>query len=301
MRDIIRSVLSLVGPLFALLLLGFTGYQTWTLLLAVSGSPIIATIGLILFEAGMIYWWFVFRTEAEGLPQMALSLMVFLACFVFVGIATALKLGAVDAAVLGEHTPAKIITAAAVIQLAAKLFFPLLHPDVTHAIKERVQDGKIMNLGNNKFDARIDGIADEYADAMVAVRTEQFLNRLNMKYSTRYLLPGMSAAVIEGQTAAPAVAPAPRRSFMDRLLNRESTPAQPAAGAADDITPAMPAPGQLSETDIMAIAAAVAAMSNSTHDAPRHDPAVIPLAAEPGQGERPNGPPAPRYGSGPNF
>jgi hypothetical protein len=62
-KDLTKSGLSIVGILFAMLLLGYTGFQTFTLLLEVSGSPLIAAIGLIMFEAGMIYWWFVFRTS----------------------------------------------------------------------------------------------------------------------------------------------------------------------------------------------------------------------------------------------
>lgn len=42
-------------------------------------------------------------------------------------------------------------------------------------------------------------------------------------------------------------------------------------------------------------------LSNNTHDAPRHDPTVYPLAQpQPGQGQGNGAPPA-QYGSGPNF
>ena len=57
MKDIVKSVLSIVGPAFAVLLLGFTGFQTWSLLLAVSGSPIIAAIGLMAVVDGLVANW----------------------------------------------------------------------------------------------------------------------------------------------------------------------------------------------------------------------------------------------------
>lgn len=255
MKDLSKSALTIVGFLFALLLLGFTGVQTYTLLLLVSGSAILAVIGLSMFEGGMIYWWQVFRAQAEGLLQMALSLLVFLACLTFVVMATALKLGAVDATVLGANTAAKLITAAAVIQLAAKLLFPLLHPDVMEAINERVKEGKILEAADKKFDKRVDGIADQYTDAMVEEKTARLLTRFNTKYHTSFQLPDGAAVVVEGQ--AVDVTPPARRSFIDRLRGRapesnsthdtdaaEDVPAagqgtrQPAYAALADLSPA---------------------------------------------------------------
>jgi hypothetical protein len=292
MKDIIRSALVFVGPAFALLLLGFTGYQTYSLIYTVTASHLTAVIGLILFEVGMMYWWFVFRNEAEGLPQMALSLMVFIACLLFVVLATSLKLGAVGDTALGVNTPAKIITAAAVVQLAAKLLFPLLHPDVAHAIKERAQEGKIVSAADKKFEAKIDGMADAYADAKADAQVARLLTNLNTKHGTRYELPaGYVPTIIEGQ--APPAPPTieqqvtrllndierdkARPSVMDKLLGRRpSTPS---------VDPAM-------------VAAIVDAIGRNTHNEPLtpaergqvfdlYETPVIPLAQPaPGQGER---------------
>lgn len=314
MKDIIKSALSFVGPAFALLLLGFTGYQTFTLIQQVTGSAIIAAIGLILFEGGMMYWWFVFRSEAEGLPQMALSLMVFVTCLVFVVLATALKLGAVTDSVLGASTPAKIITAAAVVQLAAKLVFPLLHPEVSHAIKERSQEGKIIAASDKKFEEKVDSIANTYADARADVQVLRLLTNLNTKYSTSYQLPGgVAPVVIENQpTAAPAPVTAPA-SWRDRLpwRKRDTEATQPAAPAQP---PAEPAAAPQPATDGDALIAALAdlirrgelivtdtegstALSKNTYGigVPLAQPAA-------GQGDKPNGPAGQRIGgSGPNF
>lgn len=289
MKDIIKSALAFVGPAFALLLLGFTGYQTFTLILAVTGSPIIAAIGLILFEGGMMYWWFVFRSEAEGLPQMALSLMVFVACLVLVVIATALKLGAVDRTVLGVNTPAKIITAAAVIQLAAKLIFPLLHPEVSHAIKERAQEGKIISTADKKFEARVDGLADTYADAKAEVQVARLLTSLNTKHGTRYQLPaGYAPVVIEAQPQETTAVPA-RQSLLDRMLGRKT--AEPSPEQPELTAPQLP--GGMSDDELRRLAAMIAEMGRNTQS---DNPAIIPLAQPSGQGERPNGPPPPVVG-----
>ena len=297
MKEINKSALNIIGILFAGLLLAYTGYQTFSLLLEVSGSPLIAAIGLIMFEVGMLYWWQVFRNSAEGLMQMALSFLVFIACLTFVVMATALKLGAVDAAVLGINTPAKIITAAAVIQLAAKLFFPILHPETMRLIGERVQEGKILNTANEKFEKRIDGIARDVADGMVEEWTARLTTNFNTKYGTRYQLAGRAEpVVVEGQTATADTPRAPRPSWRDRVFGRpaqaqpapEPQAAQPAAN--DDVMATiaqMVASGQL--------VIPVAQQSNTTHAS------QPPAQHAPGQGQG-NGPaakPLGPSGSGP--
>jgi hypothetical protein len=260
-KDLTKSGLNIVGVLFAMLLLGYTGFQTFTLLLEVSGSPLVAAIGLIMFEAGMIYWWFVFRNAAEGLPQMALSFLVFLACLTFVVMATALQLGAVGADALGANTPAKIITAAAVIQLTAKLFFPILHPETMDAINRRVQDGKIISSADKKFDKRIDGIADELSDAMVEERTARFITALNIKHQTQYQLTGQQPRPVPVHVAAPT-----RLSLTDRLLGKKPT-----------ATPETPA------VDPNLVAAIVAALGQNTQN---DGPMIVPLMQ---QGKPDNG------------
>ncbi len=267
MKDLSKSALNIIGILFAMLLLFYTGYQTFSLLLEVSGSPLIAAIGLIMFEVGMLYWWQVFRNSAEGLMQMALSFLVFIACLTFVVMATALKLGAVDAAVLGVNTPAKIITAAAVIQLTAKLFFPIFHPETMRIIGERVQEGKILSTANDKFEKRIDGIARDVADGMVEEWTTRLTTNFNTKYGTRYQLSDApEPVVIEGQTADVAPTSA-RPSLMQRLRGQRAAVTHVVNSTHDaNAAPTSPAPEQgaaprLHPDDVAAIAAVVAQMS----------------------------------------
>ncbi len=57
MNDMAKSVLRFLGYLFGILVLGFTGFQTWSLLYTVSNSTIVAILGLVLFEGSMLYWW----------------------------------------------------------------------------------------------------------------------------------------------------------------------------------------------------------------------------------------------------
>lgn len=166
MDDLFRKLLSIAGYLFGALLLAFTGMQTYSLLYEVSGSALTAAIGLVLFEGGMIYWWSVFRREAHGLFQMALSLLLFVVSMALVGTAVALHLGAVDPTFLGAETPARIIVAAALLNLVAKLIYPLVHPDVFTAITDRANEGKILNRTYDRFKVKVDDIAEEVADEM---------------------------------------------------------------------------------------------------------------------------------------
>lgn len=164
--DLFKKLLGIAGYLFGVLLLAFTGMQTYSLLFEVSGSALTAAIGLVLFEGGMIYWWSVFRREAHGLFQMALSLLLFIVSMALVGTAVALHLGAVGATFLGPETPARIIVAAALLNLVAKLIYPLVHPDVFTAITDRANEGKILNRTYERFKTKVDDIAEETADQM---------------------------------------------------------------------------------------------------------------------------------------
>ncbi len=164
MNDMAKSVLRFLGYLFGLLVLGFTGYQTWSLLYTVSSSTVVAILGLVLFEGSMLYWWAFFQREAEGLLQMGLSLLVAVFGLLLVGGATALHLGAVEADVLGQQTPARLVTVAAVVNLVAKFLMPLLHPDVMKTTYKKALTGKVMTQTFSQFETKVKEIAVQLAE-----------------------------------------------------------------------------------------------------------------------------------------
>lgn len=166
MDELFKKLLSIAGYLFAGLLIAFTSINTYALLYAVSQNHLTAAIGLILFEAGMIYWWSVFRREAEGLFQMAISLLMFVVSLLLVTTAVALHLGAVDATFLGPATPSRIIILATLLNLIAKLVYPLVHPSVFTVVTERAHEGKILNETYRKFNTKIDEITNDLSDEM---------------------------------------------------------------------------------------------------------------------------------------
>jgi len=185
MDDLLKKILFIAGYAFAGLLIAFTSIQTYSLLYTVSGDHITAAIGLVLFEAGMIYWWSVFRREAVGLLQMAISGLMFIFSLVMVVAAVALHLGAIAPGFLGSQTPARIIILAVLANLIAKLVFPLVHPDVSETINDRAQEGRLLGMAEKIYNTKMDDDAHQLADELAAIRKERARAKLYEDYTTR--------------------------------------------------------------------------------------------------------------------
>ena len=182
MNDLAKTTLKIVGYLFALLVVAFTGYQSWSLLYEVSGNPYVASLGVVLFEGGMIYWWYAFQKDAEGLGQMAVSLLGAVFGLVLVGGATALHLGAINATTFGTATPARLVTIAAVVNLVLKFLYPLLHPDTFSHIWLRALEGKISFKAYRDADGKTDDIAGNLAHRI----GEELARRVEVKMLTDF-------------------------------------------------------------------------------------------------------------------
>ncbi|HSH02047.1 MAG TPA: hypothetical protein VLL52_05960 [Anaerolineae bacterium] len=168
-----KAILNFIGYLFGILILGFTSYQTWNLLYEVSGNQIVAGLGLVLFEGSMLYWWMFFLKEAEGLLQLALSLLVAIFGLAMVSGATALHLGAIGFNVLGADTPSRLITIAAIVNLVAKFMMPLLHPNIMKQIYKKALTGRVMAQTFGQFDNKVREIAIELADEVSETWTNE--------------------------------------------------------------------------------------------------------------------------------
>lgn len=185
MNELGKKTLSIAGYIFAALLLTFTATQTYALLYSISQNHLTAAIGLIVFEVGMLYWWSVFRRDATGLLQMAISLLMFVVSMAFVITAVALHLGAVDPTFLGSQTPARIIVLAVLLNLVAKLVYPLVHPDVSEVINDRAQEGKLLGMAEKIYNTKMDDDARELADELAAIRKDRARAKLYEDYTTR--------------------------------------------------------------------------------------------------------------------
>ena len=194
-----KDLIKYVGWLFGVLVVAFTSLQTWALIHEVSGSPIVATIGLVMFEGGMLYWWFVFQHRADGLQQMALSILVASACLILVGVASAAELGAMSIEI-DSRLPSRLIIVAVLMHLVAKFIFPLISPSTRLEIQKRVMEGKIQGLAFQKFDEKIEKIASAVADGMA----EQWRDGLRTQITNQF-----AAAVATQAEPTPPMLPAP--------------------------------------------------------------------------------------------
>lgn len=182
MKKFVETLLTIAGILFGVLLLGFTGYETYNFLLGVTHNPLIALIGLIMFEGGFLYWAAEFRSHAEGLLQMAIALLTSIADFLAVVTAVALRLGAVEQTVFGESTAARVVVAAVLVNLAAKYAYGLSHPDNVKNIMKRASEGLIMARTFMAFSEKTEDIAQELADEMAETWRDEMRDDLRYKH-----------------------------------------------------------------------------------------------------------------------
>jgi hypothetical protein len=184
MKTFAATLMKIAGYLFAGLLLAFTAYETYSLLLAVTASPLIAAVGLVMFEGGFLYWAAEFKSSAEGLLQMAVALLTSIADFLAVVAAVALRLGAVDQSLLGPATGSKLVVLAVLINLAAKYAFTLAHPDTLKAIYQRAAEGVILSRTFAAFDGKTKEIAANLADSMADNWRDQLAGDLAYRHSS---------------------------------------------------------------------------------------------------------------------
>ena len=169
MLELSNAISKYAGYIFGAIVLVFTGLQTWNLLYEVSGDALIATVGLIIFEGGMLYWLFTFLVAAEGLPQMALALLAATFSLALVGMAVGLHLGAVTAEQFGPNTPARLITIAALVNLIAKFLYPIVDPDQLKKIAKDAGKGSVMAKAYKSFSTKTDAMASALSDEMTTV------------------------------------------------------------------------------------------------------------------------------------
>ena len=184
MKPLFKNMITVIGVLFAVLILAFTGFQTWSLLYKVSGNAYIALLGLVLFEGGMLYWWFHFQNSAEGLMQMGLSLLGAIFGLLLIGSATALHLGAIDAMTFGESTPAKLITVAVLVNLVIKFVSPLVHPDQLRRIQQRMMEGIVLTKTYDQFKSKTDEIAGQLSDELASNWTNDLRTSMTNRYKS---------------------------------------------------------------------------------------------------------------------
>lgn len=197
-----HTVNKLVGIVFGILVVGFTSYNTWRLLYDTSSNAIVATLGLVLFEGGMLYWLSTFQTTANGLLQMAVSLVVFVLCLVMVSIANAVELGAVNMA-LDTTLPNRLIVVAAVIHLIAKTTYPLLSPTKAREIANRTLEGRIIGMAEKALSDKASEIASDVADQLATEWRGQLLQTMSNQHRLSLDIPQLVSESAETRQKRP--------------------------------------------------------------------------------------------------
>ena len=200
------TVTKIIGYIFAVLVVCFSSYNTFELLHKSSGNLVIAVLGLALFEGGMLYWWLVFQNGSEGLPQMAISLLVFGLCLLGVIVANTVELGAYELA-LDSHLPQQLTVGALIIQLVAKLVSPLVSPETARKIKTKILEGQLIAKAETMLDGKMSLVADDIANKMSDNARDTLL--LSLGHTTGQKIQPIAPtatvtpeknAVIEGET-----------------------------------------------------------------------------------------------------
>lgn len=180
MKDVLKTIVKYSGYAFAALVIAFTAWQSYSLVFGVTNNQLESILALILFDIGALYWFLVALKEAEGKLQMALAFAMFALSLSLVILTVALELGAVDANMLGERTPAKLITAAAVINLVAKYLMPLISLDNLREINKRARAARLEDMVDKKVDAKMEAISDELAEEKAQAMLENERHAIRM-------------------------------------------------------------------------------------------------------------------------
>ena len=202
------TVTKIFGYVLASLIVCFSGYNTFRLLHESSNNLIIATLGLVFFEGGMLYWWLTFQHGSDGLPQMSISLLVFALCLLGVIVANAVELGAYQLS-LDSHLPNQLTVGALIVQLVAKLVFPLVSPETARKIKTKILEGQLMSRAETMLDSKMNLVSDDIAEKMSDNARDNLL--LSLGHTTGHKVQPIAPTVatvavtekndvIEGQT-----------------------------------------------------------------------------------------------------
>lgn len=218
MKHIINYGLKFLSGLFFIVALGFTAVQTYSLIFQItSGNIVTAILGLIMFEFAMIYWWLKFQYEADGIPQLALSGLLAVVALVFVLSATALKLGAVPLDAFGDNTANMLITAAVIVNVTAKLLYPLLSQEKMEEIWQKALSGmwtlRAFQAAERHSEERVKELAGQLGTHMY--------NTAQLNLMTKYGLSSMALPMPAQTATADGVGTAPEPEESVELVEME--------------------------------------------------------------------------------
>ncbi len=197
-------------------------------------EDILRFVGLLLFDVGAVIWLAVFIYYANGTVQRAISILMFLACFIGTALMVALKLlqggqqFVTPPPELGMVATYGVI-AMIVISLGATYLYHLSNPETWAQFKEQVVRDQIEAKSYEQLEDDMEEIANDVAKDRALVMRRQALQRMGVNPDD-YLLPDGSrrvarkGPVIEGSTARVIESKQPARRFstLKRMMRRRS-------------------------------------------------------------------------------
>jgi len=265
-----RQGAKIIFALITVALFGWTAYLTVSFLsMALPGAFWIAPyLGLVIFDAGTIGWLFVYLYLAEGSMQRTIALGLTVFNLIGVGLVTMAEI------VLGGQTltaaPEGLGTAAiwgiglwTFVNVAAIVGFHASSPEARLAAAIQDEKDAVTDMALQNMQARREANALALSEQLGAGMYNTLITEL-MKDADGDGVPDMYERKANR---------GPRITHTER----PQLTAEQAAQVAAYLSLAQPVD-----------------TGNSTHAAPRHDAPAAPPSA--GQGQRPNGPPAPTIG-----
>ena len=259
-----RTIAKFLFYAVALVLLVWTSSLTYSFLsMALPGTFwLVPLLGLVVFDVGMIAWLFVFLSHAEGAIQRAAAIILCLFNFVGVGLMT------ISEILLDGQTMVEAPAMLGTVAIWAIGIWTTVN----------VLGVLVFHLGDNK--ARREMALQSEKDAIFDAALDDLKTR---RIAAQKALSQEMSAVMMDELTASLRADNDRNGIPDLLeRGRQSGPRI----THDDVAAYLAA-----NPELMRLALPV---SQNTQTTAHHDTSAAPPSA--GQGQRPNGPPAPTIG-----
>jgi hypothetical protein len=204
-------------------------------------DPVKPFVGLVLTDIGALTWLLVFIGQAQGLPQRAISLIMFIVDLAGVILLSAFELlssGQTLARVPEELGNAVIwgVIGLTLINLASAYFYHLAEPHTWKSIEFGVLTDRLQKEALQQAQMNVEKEAQQLGAILAARATAELKYNLRLPMSdfeqaehTRSDIPA-SRQIVDAQAQPTQAAPAAQPSFLEKIFKKEQAPAP--AGAA---------------------------------------------------------------------
>lgn len=228
MNELMKSATKFFFVLLAILIIGWTGWHTQSVLYAATKDPVASMYGLLIFEGGMLTWFFLFLRNAESMGQHVVALFgtvvgVILVCIAFF---LSMQVSADEIARYGS-VGRWLIVAATVETLVFVLLYELFSPKVWEELLEMVHVAMLHAKAEKKAQQMIERDSDALAEEIAR-------NRRDRAFANARLSGIKSVPQVAGQQKSLSV---PQSQPVRQFASEAEPPERPSdARAMRDIT-----------------------------------------------------------------